>query len=231
MVDNTLKESVQWRFDMEVVAKNYRNHLRSVGIESPDATMNRSQEEHDSHFKALFECVKFSREVSILDIGCGKGNLISFIKNYAPDTNISEYLGIDLVQDFLDCARRNFPKYRFELGDFLNSNFSSNTKYDCVVALGVLVMQTHSYEKFVERFVRKMCETSSKYVVFNVISEVDKTSDQYQRQGEVGFPSVLQNDTLEKILRSISEIRYEIRTKAIFSDSKDSFVTVWKIIP
>jgi cyclopropane fatty-acyl-phospholipid synthase-like methyltransferase len=228
MANQKLEKTVLWKADMEVVAMTYHEHLKEVGIESPDATMNRSESEHDAHFSALFENVDLRGDASILDIGCGKGALISFIMNHYPHTKISHYRGIDLVPDFVDRSRKAFPNYHFDLENFLDREFTSNIQYDYVVALGVLVMQTHNYDEFIETFIRKMCDFSSKYVLFNFISGIDESSDQYRRQGEVGFPSVFSYKKLEKILRSISGIRYEIKSKAIFSDSTDSFVRIWR---
>ena len=216
-----------WKSDMARITENYCNHFQTVGIESPDATMNRSEEEHQAHFKGLLSHLSLKGDVSILDIGCGKGSLIPFIHDYFPQVSLSSYLGIDLVSEFLGYARRVFPQYRFELSDFLAQDFS-DACFDCVIALGVLVMRTHDYETFVEAFIRKMCRVSSRYVLFNVISEINETTAASVHSKEIGFPTVFPLDRLEKILQSIASIRYEIKSEAIFGDSTDSFVTIWK---
>jgi 2-polyprenyl-3-methyl-5-hydroxy-6-metoxy-1,4-benzoquinol methylase len=66
---------------------------------------------------------------SLLDVGCGYGELLHFVKPSGP------YLGIDLVNDFVAEAHRRYPQNRFEVGDVLDC---SGREFDWVLLVGVL---------------------------------------------------------------------------------------------
>lgn len=80
--------------------------------------------------------------LSILDIGCGNGRFLSFLKK-----NLSsevEYLGIDSDKELLQQAKVTYPNHNFENIDIVEalvedklSNHIKN-KYDLIVAMGVL---------------------------------------------------------------------------------------------
>lgn len=48
-------------------------------------------------------------ELQILDVGCGFGSLARFVP-------FSNYLGIDLVPAFIQCAAQTYPGHSFQLG-------------------------------------------------------------------------------------------------------------------
>lgn len=64
---------------------------------------------------------------SILDIGCGKGDLI-------PHIPACKYYGIDLIQKFVDEAKSKYPKYNFDCQNV----FDVDTKFDWTVLVGVM---------------------------------------------------------------------------------------------
>jgi trans-aconitate methyltransferase len=68
---------------------------------------------------------------TILDLGCGTGNLTSLIKETG-----AEVLGIDLSPDMIASAKKNFPKIDFQVKDA--STFSFPLKFDAVFSNAVL---------------------------------------------------------------------------------------------
>jgi len=64
-----------------------------------------------------------SSESKILDVGCGTGHHVFEMASSGFDT-----LGIDISPSMIDQAKQNFPDYKFEVGDALNSSeFAPNS--------------------------------------------------------------------------------------------------------
>jgi len=58
-----------------------------------------------------FELFKpyLKKDMNILDVGCGNGRLVNFLKPY-----IENYIGIDISSGLLEKARENHPEYNFK---------------------------------------------------------------------------------------------------------------------
>ena len=77
------------------------------------------------------KCVLPLSPKSILEIGCGTGNLL-----YDLPGNI-EYTGIDISSDYVKSAKKKFrSRGRFLLGSVLDYDFSKLGKFDLVLAHG-----------------------------------------------------------------------------------------------
>lgn len=57
----------------------------------------------------------------ILDFGCGHGRLLLFLKNMNVD-----YVGVDVSPKIISIAKKNFPKYTFQVVDKLRLPFSDS---------------------------------------------------------------------------------------------------------
>lgn len=74
-----------------------------------------------------------SRNLSVLDVGCGTGELAKFL-NFSGFRG--RYLGIDVTQDLLSHAQRKYPTLQFLEGDI--TNVTSLPAFDYVIASGIL---------------------------------------------------------------------------------------------
>ncbi len=64
---------------------------------------------------------------TILDVGCGTGNLVPFLP-------ACKYTGLDLVDEFIEEARRRFPEFSFRCDDVIHEHAAS---YDWMVMIGL----------------------------------------------------------------------------------------------
>lgn len=174
----------------------------------------------------LFEDVSLNGAVSILDVGCGKAELLSFLKNSYFETKMERYLGLDLVGEFLDLARLNYPDHEFQQINFISDQFCLEQSFTIVVALGVLVSRVRHHTEYVEYFIRKMVRCSSGHILFNMISEVDLSSPNYSNYEHIGRSTFFSRKTLESILDKIENTSYRIVEKQIFPDATDMFVHI-----
>jgi cyclopropane fatty-acyl-phospholipid synthase-like methyltransferase len=164
----------------------------------------------------------------VLDIGCGKGEFISFFLKQFPTTRLEPYVGIDIVPEFLDVAQRKYPAFEFKQENFLEPNFARGERFELVIALGVLVTRVNSYEEYLEYFIHKMVEVSSRYVAFNIVTDVVPGSPNYENSDQVGYTTSVSMDKLENILSRIRDIDFKIDSQNIFFDATDSFVQIKK---
>jgi len=82
------------------------------------------------------ELVKFVERVKegerVLDLGCGNGRLLEFLKDKQVD-----YVGADISNQLLDIARQRYPANQFVLIDGLNLPFPDNS-FDWIFSIAVL---------------------------------------------------------------------------------------------
>ena len=111
--------------------------------------------------KAINECLK-SEAQSILDVGCGSGvNSVIFAQSGVP-----KVVGLDYAGNMLDLARGRIPQEFKDTIEYVDSDFmlwDSESKFDCVVALGVF-----DYLDQPREFAKKMMRHAEKKVMFSV---------------------------------------------------------------
>ena len=83
---------------------------------------------------------------SVLDVGCGFGDLYSYLKKTAWS---GEYLGIDLVNELLDEARRQHPGISVQNRDLLRDPLPM--QYDYVVSAGIFNLKLHISIRFIPK--------------------------------------------------------------------------------
>ena len=111
---------------------------------------------------------------SLLDVGCGFGDLLTYIKTEHSGETV-DYTGIDIVPEFIDVAKQKNGD-----GSFLNTDlfkFESYKRYKYVVACGCLTYldpkrEEESYE-FVEAFITKALDycTDDGVAVFHFMTD------------------------------------------------------------
>jgi SAM-dependent methyltransferase len=67
----------------------------------------------------------------ILEIGCGPGTIVGYLPP-------SDYLGFDLSPEYINLARRRFPKARFVCERVSEFSLANEQSFDVVLALGIV---------------------------------------------------------------------------------------------
>lgn len=235
-----------WLEDGEQIKENYVRLISQEGLDSAKSLGERKESRDWRFFECLFEQILLSSKDSILDVGCGKGELIDYFSLRFPDCRDRNYLGIDVVPEFVKLAKQNFAarkfeerkfeerkfdeikfdEIKFEIVNFINPSFFPEEQFDIVVALGVLVTKVRHYEIFVEYFVKKMVQLAKKYVLFNIISDIDLSSGNYSDPNAVGHSTVLHREVLHSFLATIPNCSYKTIPYNIFPDATDMFVQI-----
>lgn len=100
---------------------------------------------------------------SLLDYGCGIGD---FIKNLE-DNNIviSDYMGVDINQNFINIAKETYPENNFKLITSVND---IQGKWDTVCAIGVFTWFI-TKEEFIQT-IEKLYDSCNKQVLITVLN-------------------------------------------------------------
>lgn len=100
--------------------------------------------------RALLSSLPLERK-TILDIGCGFGDIIPMIA--AKATHFS-YTGIDMVPGFIKFAARKYPRHHFLVGDYFHHPLAES--FDIVLASGILSSNFPHYLSYRKRFISLM---------------------------------------------------------------------------
>ncbi|WP_242087389.1 class I SAM-dependent methyltransferase [Aestuariivivens sediminis] len=108
----THKETLQtWN----AIAKIYENKFMDFDLYN---------DTYDAICKALEK-----RNATILDIGCGPGNISKYVLSKRPDFKV---LGIDMAPDMIELARKNNPTAHFQVMNITNIK-GLKSKFDAII--------------------------------------------------------------------------------------------------
>jgi SAM-dependent methyltransferase len=173
------QDVVNQRYDRDYFT--YGNQVKTVGWLS-----------RDSQQKRFIELLSFKdnwSNESLLDIGCGLGDLFHHIKANKLEIN---YKGVDASSSLIDAAKRAYP-----LGDFFVWNLFSTNKIDradVVVASGLFNLKIGddiNQLAFLKMGVESLLSMSYEGVAFNLLEENEITAKlnsrdfYYYRQDEI----------------------------------------------
>ena len=216
-----------WELSGAVVARYYGDLLERFGA-SPQALDERADEKEDQFYQHLFDATALPGAASILDIGCGMGNLIKYLQGR--EVGIQDYLGVDLLPQFVELCRAQYAApFSFVETNFVSDSFQPNRKFDLVVNMGVLVSRVLLYERYIDYSIRKMIALSSKYVLFNVITNIDGSLGNYAGRKRVGQITFIPKSRLFAILDAATRdlgVRYDLHEVNIYPDATDAFVRI-----
>jgi SAM-dependent methyltransferase len=119
---------------------------------------------------AVSESIESNKASTMLDVGCGYGGLIQYMKNQ----NISmDYTGIDFASNMIDWAKINLKDEVFIEANFLDYDFAEK-KYDYVVCNGILTQKLESslldMDRYAKSIIGKMYSLCNKAIAFNIMS-------------------------------------------------------------
>lgn len=147
---------------------------------------------------------------SILDVGCGRGDMFSIIQDRFPkELLIHMYTGIDFNPNIIHVGKEKYPGTKLITSDLFS--YESDRKYDWVVANGTFNYRlpndaTHTY---LLNAIDKMFSMCNVGVAFNVLTEYydENDKDTIEQLYKHDFVKILQ-DIREKYLHVILRTDY-----------------------
>jgi SAM-dependent methyltransferase len=139
--------------DKERYRQRYTERYREFGYDPQTLGWGKGGRQ-PLRFAALMEMAR-SKKGSVLDVGCGFGDLYKFLIDSGWN---GKYVGVDLVSVLVDEARNQYPGIDVRICDILSDYLEE--KFDYVVASGIFNarLQEEANEYHIERMLGRMFE-------------------------------------------------------------------------
>jgi trans-aconitate methyltransferase len=147
-----------------VILHYHRHRIATFGAGTVGALGWRRAESQSLRFQAIADAIDLTGG-SVLDVGCGHGDLRAFLDARFDDFS---YIGVDHVPEFIDEAVRRYgalPRTWFHLCE---ASTVELPRVDYVVASGTLNYRVESPD-FHRGLIRRMYEAAGVALVFNVL--------------------------------------------------------------
>lgn len=184
---------------------HYTSLLRRFGA-NHQAVQWSSRETQERRFAVLCELIEPSD--SVLDLGCGLGDLLGYLRNQRDFRG--RYRGLDLVADFVEHARAAYAND--EAASFREHDVRQEPLprgYDVVVASGLFNNRLSDNWEFLTTTARAMFEAATKGVAFNALS----TYVDYQDAGLYYCDPLALFDYAKRNLTQRVSLRHDYRVK------------------
>jgi SAM-dependent methyltransferase len=158
-----------------VISEYYSARCAEHGQEGWAAGLYATPDNQYGTFVNLLKTVE--RGGSILDVGCGQGDLWEFIDSRGLGLS---YLGIDLCPAMIGYAKARFPEGDFAVCDVLDYH----EDHDFVVAAGALNLAVPGQEDYARQVIRKLYSLARRAASFNLLSDAYRD---YERRPELCF--------------------------------------------
>jgi SAM-dependent methyltransferase len=115
--------------------------------------------------------------LSILDVGCGLGDLWAFL--HATGINTT-YTGVDILEEMVEAARLRHAGGHYQQADIFDGDAMAGLRFDVVFCSGAFNLNLGNNLEFLPRAVERMASLARQYVVFNLLhSRAASETQQY----------------------------------------------------
>jgi SAM-dependent methyltransferase len=128
-------------------------------------------------FVNLMKIVAGKTGGTLLDVGCGQGDLFEFVETRGLNL---VYSGIDLCPTMIGYAKARFPDGTFRVQDILEYDQS----HDFVIAASVFDLALPDQKEYTQNMIRQMFRVTGKWLAFNMLSDAYRD---YERQKELFY--------------------------------------------
>jgi SAM-dependent methyltransferase len=146
------------------LVRKHGNNVRSLGWGSRESQIRRF---------AVFADIGKLKGASVLDVGCGLGDLYGWMRKKRLDVH---YTGIDLTPGMVKRARQRFPTVQFRVQDLLDVSLPI-TRHDYVLSSGIFTHRNRAPFDFLTAAIQRMFDLSKRAVAFNCLSAWAKTKE------------------------------------------------------
>jgi SAM-dependent methyltransferase len=144
----------------------YRNAFKAYG-ESPQALQWANYRSMATRYRELVADL-FIDGKTILDAGCGMGDLLPYL--YAKSSDFS-YKGIDIIPEFVEVASKRYKGHEFAVGNPFSKKFKN--KYDIVISSGVMNHNIPSWLEKRKQMVENLFDLSNEVLAFNMAGSIN----------------------------------------------------------
>jgi SAM-dependent methyltransferase len=154
--------------DVQSYRERYSKRLSQFGHSPESLGWGGGTSRQVKRFESLTRFMDSKTDFSLLDVGCGFGDLCGFLRRKGWK---GKYLGVDLVPDLIQVARnQNYANSEFVVSD-ASVNLQSLGQYDFVVASGIFNAKLSSDNLVhIEMTLTQMWESSKQAVVVDFMT-------------------------------------------------------------
>lgn len=136
---------------------------------------------------------------SILDVGCGFGDLYDEIRRRKYKS--FKYTGLDINQAIIEVAKNRYPNISFQYRDILKDN--KIARYDYAVASGIFFLPDERWESYMIQMVNRMFSISKIGVGVNFLSSFSTKKDGFSYYAHPSFilSMIMKNITSKTVLK------------------------------
>ena len=158
MNDKEIEDSVKKLF--QKYYKEHGNDMKSLAWKSEEQNIRR--------FNVLSE-IGIRIDDSILDVGCGFGDYVTRIEEQynGPKYVLNDYLGIDIVPEFIRIAKKKYPYKRIIFKVATISDIKE--KFDWIISAGAFGYKAVT-DDYIKKTLKKAFALCKKGVAFNFTS-------------------------------------------------------------
>lgn len=151
--------------DKQKILARYKERVDKFGHGAAAIGEPRDRQAYFFHF--IIDAEGFDLSSSILDIGCGYGDLYGYLRSIGWN---GRYTGIDVNRDLIEEGRRKYPDADLRVLDIQQQGPSE--QFDWCVACGVLTARTEAidYLAHLQDILDRMWRVSRKGLMFNLLS-------------------------------------------------------------
>jgi SAM-dependent methyltransferase len=180
----------------------YTKRLAKYG-ESPHSLHWTSYKAQAIRFKNLLDSLDLQAR-SILDAGCGMGDILPFIYARADDF---EYLGVDINKDFVKIATKRYPPHKFQVGDPFTE--PGRAHFDVVLSSGTLNHNEPNWLQNRQRMITNLFSLANEVLAFNMAGGFFNAYE----SGNIAYANA------EEILRFCLTLTKKVTLRADYLDS------------
>lgn len=163
--------------------ETYFDKSCSVASEGWQASLWTSEEEQFYRYAVMAKFINWNG-CSVLDVGCGQGDLMKYIKDRSKAVT---YTGVDVSQEMIKTAKTRFPDGDFIHADFLADSFQPKP-HDFVFGIGTFCLRTDNQLDYLKKSIEKLFKLSRRCLGINLCSV---RSTQVDRNGSISTQSCM----------------------------------------
>lgn len=148
--------------DSEEIKKLYQDKYKEFGVDPKSLCWHQKGAAHQ-RFRQFWAEIDFNKK-SVLDVGCGFAEMAKFLKKRYEGVS---YTGVDIVPEFIEEAKKNYPGYQFFVRDFFSEPMGE--KFEVILASGVLNSNVPENLEYRKKAIKVMFERVEKVLAFNML--------------------------------------------------------------
>jgi cyclopropane fatty-acyl-phospholipid synthase-like methyltransferase len=147
------------------IIKTYYEDNMAKGLPEYGILGWESEEAQKLRFDMLLSSVDLNGK-ALLDVGCGTGNLLEYIRSKGIDVN---YTGVDILDKMIKKAKKKQLGADFFLVDIFKDNIFKDNSFDAIYASGIFNLNLGNNREFLTDALDLFLRLSSGVVVFNLL--------------------------------------------------------------